>query len=405
MLAAALNKNDIMGRPKSSPYPTHMTVDGDRGGFVVRNPLTRKKQRFAAHEEQAAREAALLLGELVDSERRMRALDAGRPTVSNLVDAWIRDRLQFMPWDKRTRQEHVWKMKRIQRELGDRTVARTDRLFLEDWLAAFCKTADQFNKWRYVLTLLWRYAVSRKLARECEPEKIEPRSQSKKLEMNRKVRKQLDVAGFKAIHAAAPGFLQIAMEQSLVTLQAREEICSMQHPHYRDGYLFVIRDKVSGDSDMAFIKIALTDQLLEIQARSRKLVDTPKRSKRPATLSASPFLVHRQPERRTRRAMAKTPHWTAVAPAYLSKAFAAARDSLPQFLAMPAAERPTFHEIRGLGSRLLRARGVSEVAIQALMTHSNKRTTQIYLDRGADALTDDDYHAVTAPLKLAEVLK
>jgi hypothetical protein len=30
------------------------------------------------------------------------------------------------------------------------------------------------------------------------------------------------------------------------------------------------------------------------------------------------------------------------------------------------------------------------------MTHSNKRTTEIYLERGAQALTDDDYLALTA---------
>ena len=135
------------------------------------------------------------------------------------------------------------KMNRIARELGDRTVQRTDRMFLEDWLTSFCGTGDQFNKWRYALTLLWDFAVSRKIAVECEPAKIEPRSTSKKLEINRKVRQQLSVEGFKLIHDGAPGWLQIAMEQSLVTLQARSEICNMQHAHYRDGHLFVIRDK------------------------------------------------------------------------------------------------------------------------------------------------------------------
>lgn len=48
---------------------------------------------------------------------------------------------------------------------------------------------------------------------------------------------------------------------------------------------------------------------------------------------------------------------------------------------------------------------MSEQAIQALMTHANPRTTQIYLDRGAAALTNDDYQAVAAPMVLADVLK
>lgn len=380
-----------VGRPKKNDYPLYMTRDGDRGAFMVRNPLTGKKKRFV--DEALAREAAKLLAEWVDQERKLQALDAGRPTIANLVTTWLRDRTQFMPWDDAYRQTMTWRMERISAELGDRTVARTDCMFLEEWLESFCNTGDQFNKWRYALVLLWRFAVSRKQAEACEPEKIEPRSTSKKLAINRKVRRQLDVEGFKAIHVAAPAWLKLAMEQSLVTLQARNEICTMQQAHYRDGYLFVIRDKVSGDSDMAFIKIAITDELEELRRRSLTLDNT-----------ASPYLVHRAPESRRRQHLKNKPHWTYVEPQFLSKAFAEVRDALERFKAMPARERPTFHEIRGLGARLYRAAGVAEAAIQALMTHANKRTTQIYLDRGAAALTDDDYHEVKATLRVKDVI-
>jgi len=89
---------------------------------------------------------------------------------------------------------------------------------------------------------------------------------------------------------------------------------------------------------------------------------------------------------------------------YLSKAFAEIRDQLEPFKSMPAAQRPGFHEIRGLGARLYRATGMPEEAIQGLMTHSNPRTTQIYLDRGAAALSDRDYKAVTATMRLSEIM-
>jgi integrase len=61
-------------------------------------------------------------------------------------------------------------------------------------------------------------------------------------------------------------------------------------------------------------------------------------------------------------------------------------------------------DTRGLGARIYRAQGTPEGAIQALMTHAHRRTTQIYLDRGAAALTDDDYQAVVAPLTLQQML-
>lgn len=386
-------KKNNMARPKRHPFPSFMTVDGDRGGFIVRNPVTGKRKRFAASAEENARKAALLLAEWVEKQRQLTALDIGRPTIAALVIGWERDRLPFMPWDGSTRKNMLAKMHRIQRELGDRIIARTDRMFLEDWLA-FCRSADQFNKWRYALVLLWKFAVSRKLCAECEPEKIEQRSTSKKLEVNRKIRGQLDVDGFKAIHEVAPPWLQLAMEQSLITLQARAEICNMRHADYRNGYLFVIRDKVSGDSDMAFIKIAVTDELEELRRRSLKLDRT-----------ASPYLIHRAPERRRREWTEGKPHWTYVNPEYLSKAFAETRDLIERYGALPARERPTFHEIRGLGARIYREHGMAEAAIQALMTHANARTTQIYLDRGAAALTDDDYNAVTAPLRISEILE
>lgn len=380
-----------MGRPKKNDYPPYMTLDRQRNRFVVTNPLTGKKKRF--EDEREARETAALLAEYVEKERQSRLLDDGRPKIVGLVDSWERDKLQFMPWDEGTRRNVLAKMRRIRKELGSRTVAHTDRLFLEEWLSGFCKTGDQFNKWRYALILLWRYAVAKKYAEACEPELIEKRSTSKKLAMNRKVRRQLDVAGFWAIHEHAEPWLQIAMEQSLVTLQARAEICNMQHQHYRRGYLFVIRDKVSGDSDMAFIKIKVTDELEDIRRRS--LSDR----------VVSPFLVHRAPERRRRQWTEGKPHWTYVNPEYLSKAFAEARDKVERYAELPPRERPTFHEIRGLGARLYRKLGVPEAAIQALMTHANKRTTAIYLDRGAEALSDDDYITVSATLRLADTRK
>lgn len=385
-----------VGRPKTHDLPPYMTVDG-RGGYFVRNPLTQKLKRFG--DEMTAREAANLLALWVEKERQARLFDAGRPRIAGLVDAWERDRIRFEPWDEGTRKQVLIKMRRIRRELGDRAISQTDRLFLEDWLTSFCARADVFNKWRYALILLWKFAESRRLADICEPEKIEARSTSKKILTNRKVRRQLTLDDFKAIHTQAPAWLQLAMEQSLITLQARQEICNMRHADYRDGYLFVIRDKVSGDTDMAFIKIRLTAELEEIRRRSLKLDET-----------ASPFLIHRRPHRERREWMAGKPHWTYINPQYLSKAFEEARDAATdrtgrhRFASLTAPQRPTFHEIRGLGARLYRGQGVPENAIQALMTHASKRTTQIYLERGKAALTDADYLSVTAPLSARDLL-
>ena len=92
-------------------------------------------------------------------------------------------------------------------------------------------------------------------------------------------------------------------------------------------------------------------------------------------------------------------------PNYLTTAFAEALDASGHCGHLRAAEKPTFHEIRGLGSRLHEARGVAGDKITKLMSHSDPKATQIYLKGGVKALRDTDYVVVEAPLTLAELLK
>jgi len=382
-----------VGRPKNNNYPPFMFSDGGRGGFMVRNPITGKRKRFSAAQEALARQTAQRLAEWVQTIRQKNALDAGRPLVEQLVDRWEKERLAFMPWDESTRQTARWRLARIRREIGQQTLVDADCLSLGAWLTKTALRAQPFNKWRDVLILLWRFGVAQKLCASNEAEKVEPRSTSRKIESNRKVRQQLDVEGFKLIWAKAPAWLQVAMDASLVTLQARNEVCHMRHTDFRSGHLYVIRDKVAANSDMAFIRIGLTPELEEIRARARQLDDV-----------VSPFLIHRTPARRQRRWMEGKPHWTYVEPSYLSKAFADARDQVERFTALPERERPTFHEIRGLGSRLYRKLGMTKDAIRALMTHSHERTTEIYLELGPQALTDDHFQVVSAPFSRQELL-
>lgn len=387
-----------VGRPKNNDYPPHMTPDGGRGGFFVRNPINGKKKRFRADQEQEARTLALRLGELLEIRRQRTLLDAGRPKIGQYVDTWLKERLPLQPWDESTRKTATWRCERIKREMGERLFEDTDCTWLEDWLSRTAPKADPFNKWRQMLILIWRLAVVRKATQTNEAEKVERRSTSRKIESNRKTRRQLDVEGYKLIYAQGTPVLQLAMDCSLVTLQARREVCNFQHPDFRDGFLFVIRDKTAADSAMAFIKIRLTPELEALQARSRQLVD------RKGNAIASPYLIHRRPDRMQRRWTAGKPHWSYVNEDYITQLFADARDKVARFKELPERERPSFHEIRGLGGRLYQAKGVAKEAIQALMTHSSPKTTAIYLERGPQALTNDDFVTVAAPFTVKELL-
>jgi hypothetical protein len=195
-------------------------------------------------------------------------LEAGRPRIGGLVDAWERDRRQFEPWDEGTRKKMLIKMHRIRRELGERAINQTDRVFLEDWHNSFCTRVDVFNKRRYAL-----------IAAQHEQDDSGQQESAQATRFGRFSRRSTQV----------PASLQVAMEQSLVMLQAQQEICDMRHADYRGGYLLAIRDKVSGDTEMASITIRLTPELEEIRRRSLKLDDT-----------ASPYLIHRKPQKEGR---------------------------------------------------------------------------------------------------------
>lgn len=435
-----------VGRPKEHDFPVYMTVDG-RGGYEVRNPITKKKKRYSAEEKEEAEKDAKTLAEWMELRKQQEAAEDPRPKLNELIKLWVEERLPFQPWDEYSRNMAQTRLRRIGRECGNKAIEDVDCAFIDTWLCKTAKKADPFNKWLDIWVLLFNLAVVRKLAVANEAEKIERRSTSRKIASNRKVRRQLDVEGFEAIYGLAPPFLQVAMDLSLVTLLARNEVCEMQHPHFRHGFVFVIRDKTSADSSMAFIKIEVTEEIEAIRGRARTLVaeqlsdsdlDCERAAKMKAAGStvaqiasalkstprkihqllwyqrqrgsakniavASPYLVHRVPTRKQKRWMAGKAHWTKIAPAYLSKTFAEIRDKVPRFAALPAKQRPTFHEIRGLGSRLHLQRGQSKKKIKELMAHGNQKTTDIYLERGAQALTDDDYVTVSAPFSRRDLL-
>ena len=47
---------------------------------------------------------------------------------------------------------------------------------------------------------------------------------------------------------------------------------------------------------------------------------------------------------------------------------------------------------------------MADSAVQVLMAHSDKKTTEIYLRGGREALRDSDFVAVEAPMTLAQMV-
>lgn len=374
-------------RTTSEGLPPNLYIENGRYRF--RNPENGKRQWLGS--DRAAAVELALKANIVIEERQVERNPDVAPTIAHAIDMYLQNVVPTKPWDHGTRRNAIWKLRAIRTEMGARAIGSTDRVFIGDWLNARGGSGDLYNKWRDRLVDLWVYAIARNWCDVNEAAATMKRSTSAKLAINRKQRQRMELADFWAIHdhETCPPWLQIAMEQSLITLQARQEIVSMRLSHYRDGWLYVIRDKVAGDSDMAFIRIALDEQLEDIKRRAM------------ADGVLTDHLVHRRPERDRVADRVRRPHWAAVRPEYLSKAFQAVRDATGRWGAEPARARPTFHEIRSLGARTYRAAGYPEEYIQGLMTHADKKTTAIYLAGGV--LTDDHYHKVKVGLCLGDL--
>jgi len=377
---------------KNSGLPDNLYTNTKAGVVYYRykHPQTGKFHPMGKDQAQAV-DGANQLNQVLCKGAALVAqiLTPGVNTVADVIDEYIKDVVPHKAWDTSTRRKYLNAVKRFKREFGGSIFKHTDRMFLGKWLVENTPSNEAYNKNREHMNDVWDFAISRKYIDINEPGATLKRSLSKKIKSNQKVRQRLTVDQFWAIHEIAPEWLHIAMEISLVTLQARKEIVNMKFKDVRDGNLFVIRAKTCAVSDMAFIKIPITKQLDELFARARQ------------SRIVSPLVIHYSPQRRRKDQQESKVHWSAVTDDYLTKQFKKYRDKVEDFDGVEMVERPTFHEIRSLGGRIYEELGYSKEYIQALMTHTDVKTTQIYLEGGE--LTDKNYNQVQADLNLKQL--
>ncbi len=196
-----------------------------------------------------------------------------------------------------------------------------------------------------------------------------------------KERRRLTLEWYQQIHAAAPLWLQTAMDLALQTTHARLEVSRIQYNLKKPeegkcgciwfdeqkngiyGTLYIHRQKVE-QKEASHVAIPIGDELKAIIDRSKDGV-------------MSPFVVHRLPEKLSNGLSKEVKHRTQLTPDYISRTFSRLRDQVGVAAAMPPAQRPTFHEIRALSAFLISQMGVSP---QARMAHTDAESTRIYTE-------------------------
>lgn len=243
----------------------------------------------------------------------------------------------------------------IRNSLGQKPIDEISVLEIAEFLNQFPSVNS--NRYRSLLSLIFKYAIAQGLCENNPADKTIPRKIKKK-------RKRLTLEAYQAIYELAPNWLKNAMDIGLQTLQRREDIVSLKFSDIKKEYLYVIQNKTKKHGESAYLKIKIELPLRKILARCRDRM-------------LSPYLVHRRPDRfseQNKNAKSKK-HYTQVTPDYLSKSFTEIRDTLSIFKNIPVEERPTFHEIRSLGIKLYEDQGMDA---QFLAGHKRRAMTDKY---------------------------
>ncbi len=239
-------------------------------------------------------------------------------------------------------------------------------------------SANVQNRKVSFLKKLFSYAVDESLMLD------NPATRKKMRRVDEKARQRLSLDSFKAIYRAADLWLKTAMDLAMQTTHARLEVSRIRYSIKEPkngvcgcvwlatpenglyGTLYIHRQKVQ-KKEASHVAIPIGEELKRIIDTSRDNI-------------ASPFVVHRIPERNVKPSKEVT-HPTQVAPDYLSRAFSAVRDDLHLYDHLDIKQRPTFHEIRALAAFLFDKSGIDP---QGRMAHSDSKSTKIYTQNHID---------------------
>jgi len=240
-------------------------------------------------------------------------------------------------------------------------------------------SANVQNRKVSFLKKLFSYAVDESLMHD------NPAMRKKMRPKDSKKRRRLSLAEFKLMRESADPWLRTAMDLALQTTQARLEVTRIKYTIKEPragvcgcvwydvpqndiyGVLYIHRQKVQ-HKESSHVAIPIGAELKRIIDDSRDRI-------------ASPYIVHRLPEKNSNPISKEVNHPTQVVPSYLSRAFSELRDRVGVASAYPAEERPTFHEIRALAAHLFEKQGIDP---QARMAHSDAKSTRVYTQNHLD---------------------
>lgn len=336
----------------------------ESGGFYTyRNPRTGKKHGMGSDKAKAQGAARVLNARLVTGADLVARIEGTSGiNLEHACKLYQADRVDTATrLAAGTRANKRYALQRIIKDRGGMPLEQITTRWCAEYLDEHYR-GEPYRYHRSVMHQVFQYARTKGWM---SSNPLEPTAKSDT--GYTKQRKRLTPGQFKAIYGHAEPWFQIAMELALVCLLGRAEVAAARYDHIVDGRLRYIRKKTRTRSHSAYVAIEVTPAIEDIVQRSRLLSPV------------SPYIVHRVHKRITAETRARD-HWSQVTDDMLSKEFAKLRELVPEIAKLDPRQRPTFHEIRSLGSKLLEDTGASLDDIQTLMGHAESDTTEIYLD-------------------------
>ena len=370
-----------MARTRRNSLPKYLELNPHNRTYYYRNPAMPAKAGLGRNEQEAVRLASSLNARYrirceQEAARLETMVNVGGASFSDAFGAFIEKYISDYSFKSSTARLLHQRHRRLTEALGEIQMPMIDTQLLREAISR----GSQFeqSKLKTVLLRFFRYAKSTgiypvHLTNPVDDLFVDPLPQKR--------RQRMTIEQFNAIYAVAPQWLRWLMTLAFHLALRRVDLVSLRF------------DDVVGDRIISPIRKTDT-QARDIEATSvdfpihpdvRAVLIEARRSS--LRLGRCPFIVHREPERQTQRAVealerARMEHPAQVLPEYASKAFRKARDlandETQLFDGASVRQMPTLHEIRALSSHLYAMAGYQVAAVQELMAHTDPDMTRAY---------------------------
>lgn len=227
------------------------------------------------------------------------------------------------------------------------------------------KTAHSYIKHRILLIDLFAFCTHQGWIPD------NPAAKTMEAIVPEKQRQRHTLEALMRIREASPDYLQRAIDLALHSVQRRGDLVRLQRTavNIPANTMTVLQEKSRNYAKPVFIEI---DMHPELQAAVIACISTPLAFK-------CPYLLHYKPKRMTRQAREGKPHHLAMTEGFLSKEFAKYRDGSGVYADLRPEQRPSLHDIRALGIKLVSEK-YGQAYAMALAGHADERMWRHYLD-------------------------